>query len=61
VNDSAMTLLGESQEDDRRQIADLVIAKMQHCLKPVSTTIRYFLSQKYYIIIQPFIFCGFDI
>ncbi|XP_061187733.1 synapsin-like [Saccostrea echinata] len=34
LNDSAMTLLGESQEEDRKHIVDLVLAKMQHCLKP---------------------------
>ena len=30
VNDSAMTLLGESQEEDRRNIAELVIARMEN-------------------------------
>ncbi|XP_033745221.1 synapsin-like [Pecten maximus] len=44
VNDSSMTLLGESQEEDRRQIADLVMAKMQHCLKPVASISRTFSS-----------------
>ncbi|KAL3852536.1 hypothetical protein ACJMK2_016162 [Sinanodonta woodiana] len=34
VNDSSMSLLGETQEDDRKQIAELVMAKMQTCLKP---------------------------
>ncbi|KAK3576656.1 hypothetical protein CHS0354_004941 [Potamilus streckersoni] len=34
VNDSSMSLLGETQEEDRKQIAELVIAKMQTCLKP---------------------------
>ncbi|XP_037070213.1 synapsin-like, partial [Pollicipes pollicipes] len=34
VNDSALTLMGDSQEEDRRHIADLVCAKMQHCCKP---------------------------
>lgn len=29
VNDSALTLLGDSQEEDRRHIADLVTARMQ--------------------------------
>ncbi|XP_076373606.1 uncharacterized protein LOC143258471 [Tachypleus tridentatus] len=29
VNDSSMTLLGDSQEEDRRQISDLVIQRMQ--------------------------------
>lgn len=37
VNDSAMTLLGESQEEDRRNIAELVITRMQQCLQPVQT------------------------
>ncbi|OWF56676.1 Synapsin-3 [Mizuhopecten yessoensis] len=44
VNDSSMTLLGESQEEDRRQVADLVMAKMQHCLKPVASISRTFSS-----------------
>ena len=29
VNDSALSLMGDSQEEDRRLIADLVTAKMQ--------------------------------
>lgn len=29
VNDSAIPLMGDSQEEDRRQIAELVTAKMQ--------------------------------
>lgn len=29
VNDSALSLMGESQEDDRRHIADLVAHRMQ--------------------------------
>ena len=29
VNDSALTLMGDSQEEDRRHIADLVVQKMQ--------------------------------
>lgn len=32
VNDSALTLMGDSQEEDRRHIADLVVQKMQVCL-----------------------------
>lgn len=40
VNDSAMTLLGESQEEDRRNIAELVINRMQQCLQPVQTMSR---------------------
>ncbi|ELU06331.1 hypothetical protein CAPTEDRAFT_158296 [Capitella teleta] len=39
VNDSSMGLLGESQEEDRRLIADLVLAKMEVYCKPVQTTI----------------------
>ena len=31
-----MTLLGESQEEDRRLIADLVLQKMQVACKPTS-------------------------
>lgn len=30
-----MTLLGESQEEDRKQIADLVMQRMQMFCKPV--------------------------
>jgi hypothetical protein len=40
VNDSSMTLLGEGQEEDRKLISDLVIAKMEAQCKPVQTTIR---------------------
>ncbi|GFR67811.1 synapsin [Elysia marginata] len=35
VNGSSMTLLGETQEEDRRLIAELVLAKMQTMCKPV--------------------------
>lgn len=31
VNDSALTLMGDTQEEDRRHIADLVVTKMQVC------------------------------
>ncbi|XP_050305081.1 synapsin [Anthonomus grandis grandis] len=34
VNDSALTLLGDSQEEDRRHIADLVTARMQAICRP---------------------------
>ncbi|VEN51754.1 unnamed protein product [Callosobruchus maculatus] len=34
VNDSALTLLGDSQEEDRRQIADLVASRMQAVCRP---------------------------
>ncbi|XP_014209297.1 synapsin, partial [Copidosoma floridanum] len=34
VNDSALSLMGDTQEEDRRQIADLVIAKMQAFCRP---------------------------
>ncbi|XP_076266744.1 synapsin-like [Rhynchophorus ferrugineus] len=34
VNDSALTLLGDSQEEDRRHIADLVVARMQAICRP---------------------------
>ncbi|XP_054168399.1 synapsin-like [Oppia nitens] len=34
VTGSAMTLLGESQEDDRRAIADLVVQRMQYFCRP---------------------------
>nr|XP_022909985.1 synapsin isoform X1 [Onthophagus taurus] len=36
VNDSALTLLGDSQEEDRRHIADLVAYKMQAICRPRS-------------------------
>lgn len=29
INDSALTLMGDSQEEDRRHIAELVVHKMQ--------------------------------
>lgn len=38
VNDSAMTLLGETQEEDRKLIAELTLSKMQATLKPVQTS-----------------------
>ncbi|CAG2113658.1 unnamed protein product [Medioppia subpectinata] len=34
VTGSAMTLLGESQEEDRRAIADLVVQRMQYICRP---------------------------
>ncbi|XP_064605137.1 synapsin-like [Liolophura sinensis] len=37
VNDSSMTLLGETQEEDRRQMADLVITRMQQYCKPTAS------------------------
>ncbi len=40
VNDSSMTLLGETQEEDRKLIADLCLAKMEVYCRPVSTNIR---------------------
>ncbi|XP_076469042.1 synapsin-like isoform X2 [Babylonia areolata] len=36
VNGSSMTLLGESQEEDRRLIAELCLTRMQQHLKPVT-------------------------
>jgi len=37
VNDCAMGLLGEGQDDDRRLIADLVISQMEtHCKPPIA-------------------------
>ena len=32
VNDSALSLMGDSQEDDRRYIAELVATKLQVCI-----------------------------
>ncbi|XP_064632327.1 synapsin-like isoform X2 [Lineus longissimus] len=37
VNDSSMTLLGESQEEDRKLISDLVVARIQQMCKPVNS------------------------
>lgn len=34
VNDSALTLLGDTQEEDRRHIADLVASRMQAICRP---------------------------
>ncbi|CAG9819118.1 unnamed protein product [Phaedon cochleariae] len=34
VNDSALTLLGDTQEEDRRHIADLVASRMQVICRP---------------------------
>ncbi|RLU23473.1 hypothetical protein DMN91_003678 [Ooceraea biroi] len=36
VNDSALSLMGDSQEEDRRHIADLVTSKMQVYCRPPS-------------------------
>lgn len=40
VNNSSMSLLGETQEEDRRLISDLVLQKMEQFCKPVQTNIR---------------------
>lgn len=37
-----MTLLGETQEEDRKHIAELTLSKMQATLKPVHTTMYVF-------------------
>lgn len=34
VNDSALSLMGESQEEDRRHIAELVLSRMNQMCKP---------------------------
>lgn len=34
VNDSALTLMGDSQEEDRRHIAELVTHRMQNMCRP---------------------------
>lgn len=34
VNDSALSLMGESQEEDRRHIAELVLSRMNNVCKP---------------------------
>ncbi|KAK0166744.1 hypothetical protein PV327_004233 [Microctonus hyperodae] len=49
VNDSALSLMGDSQEEDRRQIADLVTAKMQSLkilkgFKVLKISVRNFLN-----------------
>lgn len=36
VNDSALTLMGDTQEEDRRHIADLVTQRMQVMEQPSS-------------------------
>ena len=36
VNDCALNLMGESQEDDRKQIAEMVLNKMgMQCVQPI--------------------------
>jgi len=35
-----MPLLGETQEEDRRIICDLIVAKMEALCKPVQTTFK---------------------
>ncbi|KAI5755310.1 hypothetical protein M8J77_015887 [Diaphorina citri] len=40
VNDSALSLMGETQEEDRRFIVDLVIQKMQTLCRPLTTDAR---------------------
>jgi len=40
VHDSSMPLLGETQEEDRRIICDLIVAKMEAMCKPVQTTFK---------------------
>lgn len=44
VNDSALSLMGDSQEEDRRHIADLVTAKMQVEKKEKETCVLLSLS-----------------
>lgn len=45
VNDSALSLMGDSQEEDRRHIADLVTAKMQVGEKKKQIYLTFSLSQ----------------
>jgi len=40
VNDSSMPLLGETQEEDRRLICDLIVTKMETLCKPVQTSFK---------------------
>ncbi|XP_076448572.1 synapsin-like [Babylonia areolata] len=40
VNGSSMTLLGETQEEDRRLITELCLTRMQQTLRPVTTLSR---------------------
>ena len=42
VNDSAMGLMGESQEEDRRNIAEFVIKEMEVFLKRIIQYFSYF-------------------
>ena len=39
VNDCATTLMGESQEEDRKNIAELVLKEMEVCEQKFSITI----------------------
>ena len=39
VNGSSLALLGESQEEDRRLLSDLVLAKMEVYCKPVASVV----------------------
>uniref|UniRef100_A0A1B6CXF0 Synapsin-2 n=1 Tax=Clastoptera arizonana TaxID=38151 RepID=A0A1B6CXF0_9HEMI len=39
VNDCALSLMGDTQEEDRRHIAELVTYRMQQCCRPVTGTL----------------------
>ena len=47
VNDSTMALLGESQDEDKRLIAEHVLQKMEQLCKPVSN-IRFIYIHNYH-------------
>jgi hypothetical protein len=49
VNDSAFSFLGESQEEDRKLIAELIIEKMTTNIKPQSMNNEMFKSNMYEI------------
>ncbi len=50
VNDSAFSFLGESQEEDRKLIAELIIEKMTTNIKPQSMNNEMLKSNMYEIL-----------
>lgn len=46
-----MTLLGESQEEDRKLMTEMVLSKMEQFCRPVQSSIRYIFSRKVYILL----------
>jgi hypothetical protein len=41
VNDSALTLMGESQEEDRRHISELVLSRMAFVAEKEKERVKY--------------------